>query len=407
MCVWKRWWIGKRDHLEGGGSRHGERGRTIGGESGGGGQLLPRYLVVCVLRPTLIYLNTAIIMRFWKLFVLKLAGLSNLMAPPIPRSNSSTHFSLPYACECNHFNSLVLYWIHLKSNSRRPNNSIHLNFLVIDIGYSFLVYHFYINAAAMWQHSYVIEYTCIVLKWLNYLKFVLWLLIQGSRPLCNYMRSVDLGGTSTNTTPCSSRRPSPPSSYFPSPVASYQPSPTSTTFPSPSRVDANLSSNPFSFMHQSYHPSLPPFRISNSAPVTPPLSSPITNISMQNFNWESIAKQSASLNFPILAASCPASPTRSQRFTPATIPECNESDSTISSGQWMSFQAYVPTVSPTSPTFTLVKPVSRNESSILEKRKGKEFEFESVPVKAWEGERIHEVGLDDLELALGLGSTRN
>lgn len=222
------------------------------------------------------------------------------------------------------------------------------------------------------------------------------------------MGSIDLAGTSTNTTPFSSSRPSPPSSSFPSPVASYQPSASSTTFPSPSRLNTNLSSNPFSFMHQSYQPSLPPFRISNSAPVTPPLSSPITNISMQNFNWESIAKQSASLNFPFLAASCPASPTRSQRFTPATIPECEESDLTID--QWMSFQAYLPTVSPASPTFYLAKPVAQNESSkntILEKRKGKEFEAESVPVKAWEGERIHEVGFDELELTLGFGSTRS
>lgn len=39
------------------------------------------------------------------------------------------------------------------------------------------------------------------------------------------------------------------------------------------------------------------------------------------FNWESIAKQSASLNFPFLAAACPASPTHSQHFTPATIPD--------------------------------------------------------------------------------------
>lgn len=131
---------------------------------------------------------------------------------------------------------------------------------------------------------------------------------------------------------------------------------------------------------------------------------------MQNFNWESIAKQSASLNFPFLAASAPTSPTRGHRVAPATIPECDESDSsTIDSGQWMSFKAYAPTIGPTSPTFNLVKPVVQNVSSknaISEKGKGIEFEFESVPVKAWEGERIHEVGLDDLELTLGSGSTR-
>ncbi|KAE8723684.1 hypothetical protein F3Y22_tig00012064pilonHSYRG00005 [Hibiscus syriacus] len=29
------------------------------------------------------------------------------------------------------------------------------------------------------------------------------------------------------------------------------------------------------------------------------------------------------------------------------------------------------------------------------------FQFESGQVKPWEGERVHEVGLDDLELTLG------
>lgn len=38
------------------------------------------------------------------------------------------------------------------------------------------------------------------------------------------------------------------------------------------------------------------------------------------------------------------------------------------------------------------------------KGKGIEFDFEKLPVKAWEGERIHEVGLDDLELKLGSGN---
>lgn len=35
-----------------------------------------------------------------------------------------------------------------------------------------------------------------------------------------------------------------------------------------------------------------------------------------------------------------------------------------------------------------------------------EFEFESERVKPWEGERIHEVGVDDLELTLGSGKAR-
>lgn len=40
-----------------------------------------------------------------------------------------------------------------------------------------------------------------------------------------------------------------------------------------------------------------------------------------------------------------------------------------------------------------------------ERGRGSEFEFENGKVKPWEGERIHEVGVDDLELTLGSGKT--
>jgi brassinosteroid resistant 1/2 len=36
-----------------------------------------------------------------------------------------------------------------------------------------------------------------------------------------------------------------------------------------------------------------------------------------------------------------------------------------------------------------------------------DFEFGSEQVKPWEGERIHEVGLDDLELTLGSGKAQS
>ncbi|GFP92708.1 protein brassinazole-resistant 1 [Phtheirospermum japonicum] len=193
-----------------------------------------------------------------------------------------------------------------------------------------------------------------------------------------------IGGTSTHITPSSSRNPSPPSSYFASPIPSYQPSPSSSSFPSPSRHDPPPS-HPFAFLLNSIpNPSLPPLRISNSAPVTPPLSSPTRH----NHHQQQQHQSKQTLN-------APASPIRGRRFTPMTIPECDESDtSTIDSGQWMNFQAYVNGVVPTSPTFNLVG-------------KGAEFGFEKVAVKAWEGERIHEEGLiDDLELTLGNGNTR-
>ncbi|RAL47321.1 hypothetical protein DM860_013286 [Cuscuta australis] len=223
---------------------------------------------------------------------------------------------------------------------------------------------------------------------------------------------MEIGGTSTNITPSSSCNPSPPSSYFATPIPSYQVSPLSSACPSPTRGSGdNNSSYPFAFLHSGITSSLPALRISNSAPVTPPLSSPTRN--KQTFNLETLAKQSMSaFNVSNYFASAPSSPTRGQRF-PATIPECDESDtSTIDSGQWMSFQKYAPT----SPTFNLVKPApaaatlggpSRGDGFLFneEGKMSMDFDFEKVAMKAWEGERIHEVGLDDLELKLGSSRT--
>lgn len=238
---------------------------------------------------------------------------------------------------------------------------------------------------------------------------------KGCKPM-----SMERGGTSTNITPSSSRNHSPPSSYFASPVPSYQPSPTSSSFPSPTRINSASPSNPFAFLLNSIQSSLPPLRISNSAPVTPPLSSPTKQQAKQKqhvFDLDNLAKQSMSqFNIPFLyAASAPSSPTRGVRFKPATIPECDESDtSTTDSVQWMNFQGYGGggSLVPTSPTFNLVKPViesrgtdiiANNAAVVVDKGKGKEFGFENMAVKAWEGERIHDVGMDDLELTLGSG----
>ncbi|KAJ6344558.1 hypothetical protein OIU76_006143 [Salix suchowensis] len=161
--------------------------------------------------------------------------------------------------------------------------------------------------------------------------------------------------------------------------------------------------------------SLPPLRISNSAPVTPPLSSPTSRNPKPIPNWDFIAKQSmASFNYPFNAVSAPASPTHRQFHAPATIPECDESDtSTVESGQWISFQKFAPFVAaamPTSPTYNLVKPTAQQIlSNNLVKENGMpmDFEFGSEQVKPWEGERIHEVGLDDLELTLGSGKAQS
>ncbi|WCJ35288.1 hypothetical protein M5689_016552 [Euphorbia peplus] len=222
---------------------------------------------------------------------------------------------------------------------------------------------------------------------------------------------IDMVGTSARITPYSSQNPSPLSSAFPSPIPSYQVSPSSSSFPSPTR-DNTPPSSFLPFLHN-LPSSLPPLRISNSAPVTPPLSSPTSRNPKPIPNWEFIAKQSmASLNYPFYAVSAPASPTHRHFHAPATIPECDESDSsTVESGQWISFKKFALTV-PTSPTYNLMKPVSEeiltsnaiNDSGV----RSMDFEFGSGSgqVKPWEGERIHEVGMDDLELTLGNGKAR-
>ncbi|KAG6624831.1 hypothetical protein I3843_16G055700 [Carya illinoinensis] len=223
----------------------------------------------------------------------------------------------------------------------------------------------------------------------------------------------DMAGTSTKITPYSSQNPSPLSSAFPSPIPSYQVSPSSSSFPSPSRNDANNSSILVPFIRNGIPSSLPPLRISNSAPVTPPLSSPTSRNPKPIPNWESIAKASmASFNYPFDAISAPASPTHRHFHTPATIPECNESDSpTIDACQWMNFQAFKLSAAavPTSPTFNLMKPPTLQTvpNVINERGRGTEFDFGVGQVKPWVGERIHDVGLDDLELTLGSGKAKN
>ncbi|KAJ4715048.1 putative BRASSINAZOLE-RESISTANT 1 protein [Melia azedarach] len=238
----------------------------------------------------------------------------------------------------------------------------------------------------------------------------------------------EIAGASGNISTCTSVQPSPQSSSFPSPVPSYHASPTSSSFPSPTRFDANPSTYLLPFLRNiaSIPTNLPPLRISNSAPVTPPLSSPTSRASKPKADWESLSNGSLNcFRHPLFAVSAPSSPTRRQHFTPATIPECDESDaSTVDSGRWVCFQTVAPPVTasaaPPSPTFNLVKPVFQQISlnntvdgqagltwgMAAERGRVSDFEFESKRVKPWEGERIHDIGVDDLELTLGGGKNR-
>ncbi|XP_028763958.1 BES1/BZR1 homolog protein 2 [Neltuma alba] len=233
------------------------------------------------------------------------------------------------------------------------------------------------------------------------------------------------GGTSANISACSSIQPSPQSSSFPSPMPSYHASPSSSSFPSPTRIDGNPSSLLLPFIQNiaSIPSNLPPLKISNSAPVTPPLSSPSSRSSKRKSDFES--PSNGSLKFfrdPLFAASAPSSPTRRHNVVASTIPECNESDAPpVNSGRWVSFQAATgASVAPPSPTFNLMKPVAQqishqnclnmrggthwNPPPAAKNGRGSGFEFDNGRVKPWEGEIIvQEVGMDDLELTLGCG----
>jgi len=223
---------------------------------------------------------------------------------------------------------------------------------------------------------------------------------------------------------------SPCSSYQPSPYASYNPSPVSSSCPSPARSpyvtsayetgDGNtdnallpwfkkLSSSAANICMQGGG--------SISAPVTPPLSSP-TARSPRRLKIDREAAQS------FMQSSTPPSPGR-QVFP--------------SDSSWLAGICIPTGSSPASPTFSLVSqnpfnpfgssrmwtpgqsgtcsPVAMGGHDHIDIQMAngvcEEFAFGSSssgntgPVKAWEGERIHEeCGPDELELTLGTSKTR-
>ncbi|KAM7250224.1 hypothetical protein ACFE04_022107 [Oxalis oulophora] len=223
---------------------------------------------------------------------------------------------------------------------------------------------------------------------------------KGFKPPAN-----ELPGASANISTCSSIQPSPQSSNYPSPVPSYPCSPT--------RYDGN--SNPSTYLLPflcniaTIPTNLPRIRISNSAPVTPPLSSPSSRGSKRKADWETLNGSLNAFRNPLFAVSAPSSPTR-RHHLPPPIPECDESDgSTVDSDRWVNFQTgggnQAAVGGPPSPTFNLVQQKLVNghggPSPNFQNGRASEFEFENGRVMAWEGEIIHEVGVDDLELTLG------
>uniref|UniRef100_A0A0C9QWP4 TSA: Wollemia nobilis Ref_Wollemi_Transcript_3646_1537 transcribed RNA sequence n=1 Tax=Wollemia nobilis TaxID=56998 RepID=A0A0C9QWP4_9CONI len=219
------------------------------------------------------------------------------------------------------------------------------------------------------------------------------------------------GGASASISPCSSYHPSPAASYhtspasssFPSPGPSYHASPASSNFPSPGPSYAegggatsylipwlkNLGGGMGPNMGGAACRGLPPLRMgSNSAPVTPPLSSPTARGPRPKPDWDAtLGKHSSSSssaasaaaaaaaaggsehgfsisgaawqNYPFLSA--PASPAR--RAAPlVVVPEALDlSDAAAGKGRWV---GGVRVPGPSSPTFSLLSPAARLEHSL-------------------------------------------
>ncbi|RZS01973.1 hypothetical protein BHM03_00031933 [Ensete ventricosum] len=254
---------------------------------------------------------------------------------------------------------------------------------------------------------------------------------------------MDIEGGSASQSPYSSNQPSPCASYNPSPASSSYPSPASPSYiaatnNSINAADANslipwlknlssaASSDLTKFLHQH------PFSMhggSISAPVTPPLSSPTARTPHINCDWDGSKAQPSWTNtsYTFLPNSTP--PSRGRQLIPDPA--------------WIA-GLQIETVSPSSPTFSLVSsnPFSfsgggssrmwtpgqsgtsspaipgmpHNVGPRMSDGISQEFAFGSSTiddnlratlVKPWEGERIHEeCGSDDLELTLGSSRTR-
>eukprot|EP01018_Ginkgo_biloba_P037513 Gb_24733 [translate_table: standard] len=239
---------------------------------------------------------------------------------------------------------------------------------------------------------------------------------------CQPPERMDIGGASASVSPSSSYHPSPAASYhaspasssFPSPAPSYHASPASSSFPSPGpsypgAIDGsylipwlkNLGGNPTT----TNAPGLPPLHTihggSNSAPVTPPLSSPTARGPRVKPDWDSLVKTnnnnnneggqgtdcpasafsnavSAWSHYPFLAASAPSSPAPHIRRSlgldaidlSRAIPECVESEvsttggcTALDKGRWMG-GVRVSAMGPSSPTFNLLSPAAQLEHSL-------------------------------------------
>ncbi|KAG6526627.1 hypothetical protein ZIOFF_016619 [Zingiber officinale] len=247
----------------------------------------------------------------------------------------------------------------------------------------------------------------------------------GSRPV----KSVEIVGPSASSSPCSSYQPSPSASYNPSPASSTLASPASSTLITNGKNTSDVRGNSLA----PWFTNLPHLYLhggSISAPVSPPLSSPSVQSPRIKKDWNELNSLPpwAGFNHNYLPSSMPPSP--GAWATP---------DSSRLDG------LRLPSGGPSSPTFTLVSPnpfgfcnevsgsrmwtpgqsgtcspvQGGNNHGDVQTSNGASDDFafgssnDTAPtaiamVKAWEGERIHEVCTsDELELTLGCSKIKS
>ncbi|KAL4301478.1 hypothetical protein HN51_052895 [Arachis hypogaea] len=201
---------------------------------------------------------------------------------------------------------------------------------------------------------------------------------------------------------CSSLQPIPQSSVFPSHVLSYHASPTSSSFPSPLALIPTFKTP----LHYSYHS----FITSPPSPQTfVLLEYPIVSLLPFIFLPQppGVLKERRISNPSPMSLLLIRSAILSSRYRLHPAPSA--------ATNWL-LSPFLSVMNLMLPLWTLItgnaadhfpSSMDMNEGmqwgQAAERGRPSDFDFENSRVKPWEGERIHEVGVDELELTLGCG----
>ncbi|KAK6132593.1 hypothetical protein DH2020_033695 [Rehmannia glutinosa] len=244
---------------------------------------------------------------------------------------------------------------------------------------------------------------------------------KGCKPVAN----INIMEASTSLSPCSSYQQSPSTSYNPSPASSSFPSPSSSTYTPTITANGNslipwlrnlpsssssASSSKF-IQHYMHNGSM-------SAPVTPPSSSPTAQTPRIKTDWGGSFPRPGwgGPQYPFLPMSTPPSPGRDLKWYDGTqISQSGPTSPAFSlvSSNPFGFRvddltqsgSFVCTPGQSGMCSPAVAVASERTADIpMAQLIPNEFAFGTNTtgfVKPWEGERIEECGLDDLELTLG------